>query len=63
MTAETPEQCPVCGHEFHHREQYDESQVTLDSPAYSRKCVQRYGTRLNVYFHEKIPIELTEARP
>lgn len=59
MTGEVPDVCPVCDHPFHHREQFG-AQATLDAPAYSRKCVQRYGTKLNVYYHEKIPIDLVE---
>lgn len=60
MTAEHPEQCPVCGYEYAKHEQAEQNAVSLDAPQYSRKCVQRYGTRLNVYYHEKIPLELEE---
>lgn len=61
MTQEHPEACPVCGHPYEKHEQAQHHSITLDAPAYSRKCVQRYGTKLNVYYHEKIPIELEGA--
>jgi len=60
MTSETPEQCPVCGHEYDERQQHD-SQAELRVPTHSGVCVQRYGTKLDVYLHEKLTIELREA--
>lgn len=62
MTAEQPEQCPVCGQEYDRREKQD-SQAALDVPTHSRVCIQRFGTAFDVYCHEKISIELEERRP
>lgn len=61
MTGETPEQCPVCGHEYSEREQYN-SQAELRVPTHSGVCVQRFGTKLDVYLHKKLTIELEDAR-
>jgi hypothetical protein len=60
MTEEHPEQCPVCGHEYAEREQCD-SATSIDCPTHSRICVQRAGTKFDVYRHDKIPIELVKA--
>lgn len=59
-TSEHPEQCPVCDHEYDEREQHD-SATTIDRPTHSRVCIQRFGTKFDVYLHKKIPIELVEA--
>lgn len=56
MTSETPEQCPVCGYEYDEREQCD-SATSIDCPTHSRICVQRFGTRFDVYRHDKIPLD------
>ncbi len=61
MTADDPEQCPVCGEGYAEREQCD-SAATIDCPTHSRICIQRFGTRFDVYRHEKITIDL-EAPP
>ena len=60
MTSETPEQCPVCGDPYAEREQCDSS-ATLDCPTHSRICIQRFGTKFDVYRHDKIPLELEDG--
>jgi hypothetical protein len=57
MTEETPEQCPVCRHQYAEREQHS-SQAELRVPTHSGVCVQRFGTKLDVYLHEELHIEL-----
>lgn len=59
MTSESPEQCPVCRDPYAEREQHD-SATTIDCPTHSRICIQRFGTRFDVYRHDKIPIRLEE---
>lgn len=56
MTGEAPEQCPVCHDPYAERERHDSS-ATLNCPTHSRICVQRYGTALDVYRHERIPLK------
>jgi len=59
VTTEQPEQCPVCDQPYAERERRD-SATTLDVPTHSRVCIQRYGTKFDVYLHEKITIELRQ---